>query len=418
MKIGIYSPLYPGAGAPCGVGTYTRNLANGLYDLGHELHVLTIGSQSRVCRDNRVTIHAQTANYFPVIERFLPGSGSCYRIGRAMLRLAASQQLDIVEFANWEGLGLWFALGRSVPMVVRLHTSSQEAHTIDGRSIRGPVKWDVRREGWQARMADALVTHSVAHQREMANELGIDQDRIAVIPHGVVAYPRFQRPQSSGTELNVVFLGRLEARKGAVDLLRAIPRILAAVPQVRFTLIGKDRNHCPGNRTHAQYLRDELPPNVQARIHLAGQLPDDEVNRLLQTADVFVAPSLYESFGLVFLEAMRWGTCVIGTDTGGIPEVVKHGETGLLVRPQSPKELANALISLLKDPARRRALGEAARKRVESRFTVERMAQQVGCLYEDVIKEWKLKSRRKPTWNSMRSEGTTTRLLQEQHVNE
>src|SRR5262249_44803208 len=152
---------------------------------------------------------------------------------------------------------------------------------------------------------------------------------------------------------------RLETRKGVLDLLHAIPRVLSAVPKARFLLIGTDRPQCPGGRTHAEYLRDEFPSTVQARVGLLGCLPDSAVNLRLQTADVFVAPSLYESFGLVFLEAMRWGTPVVGTRTGGIPEIVDHLKTGLLVGPQAPGDLADAIIRLLKEPAWGRALGEA-----------------------------------------------------------
>jgi glycosyltransferase involved in cell wall biosynthesis len=222
----------------------------------------------------------------------------------------------------------------------------------------------------------------------MAQELGIAKDRIAVIPHGIPVYPHFQRLYQARDELQVVFLGRLEIRKGTFDLLHAIPQVVAAFPQVRFTFIGKDREHCPGKRTHSQYLRDEFPAEVRARIDLLGELPQEGVDRWLQAADVLVAPSLYESFGLVFLEALRWGTPVVGTRAGAIPEIIDHGQTGLLVPPEAPGELAQAIVALLRDAGLRRALGEAGRRRVETHYTVERMARQVGDLYQDVLDEW------------------------------
>ena len=85
---------------------------------------------------------------------------------------------------------------------------------------------------------------------------------------------------------------------------------------------------------------------------------DDEVTRYLQTADLFVAPSLYESFGLIFLEAMRWGTPVVGTRVGGIPEIVCDGESGVLVSPGNHYRLASAISELLLDEQRRLTLGE------------------------------------------------------------
>jgi glycosyltransferase involved in cell wall biosynthesis len=184
----------------------------------------------------------------------------------------------------------------------------------------------------------------------------------------------------------VVYLGRLEHRKGTVELLQAIPEVLRRVPDARFVLIGADRPHCPGGLTHAQYLERDFPPEVRRCVTLAGRLPQPEVDRWLQTADLFVAPSRYESFGLIFLEAMRWGTAVVGTTAGGISEIVENGKSGVLVRPESSSALAAAIADLLLDPARRAELGSTGRRRVESEFSVRRMAERVADLYEEVIR--------------------------------
>ncbi len=109
----------------------------------------------------------------------------------------------------------------------------------------------------------------------------------------------------------------------------------------------------------------------------------------MQSADLFVAPSIYESFGLIFLEAMRWGTPVIGTTAGGIPEIVQDGESGLLVPPDDPARLAATIVGALRDEPLRRRLGEAGRRRVESCFTVEQMARRDAAIYEEVVDRWK-----------------------------
>jgi len=227
----------------------------------------------------------------------------------------------------------------------------------------------------------------------MAHELAIRAESILLVPHGVPVRPDFVRPANGENELTIVYLGRLEKRKGTLDLLRAIPLVLRECDKVRFVLIGWDRPDCPGGRTHAQFILDELPLDCQKRIHLMGMLPDDEVDHWLQRADVFVAPSLYESFGLGFLEAMRWGTPVIGTNVGGIPEVVEHGMTGLLVSPESPSQLAQALLTLLQNADVRCKLGQEARRCVESRFSSRRMAEQVSELYANTVASWHAKRR-------------------------
>ena len=386
MNIGLYTPDYPRLSNVGGIATYTRELAHGLCSLGHEVHVLTAGLPADTVRDGPVWLHSTRADYFPVVERLLPGSGTCYYIGASMRRLVAQHRLDVVEFPNFEGTGLLYSFRRPAPLVVRLHTSSFEGGQINGNIGNRAVRWDVRRERWMALSADTLVTHSEAHRQRMADELAIDSRRIAVVPHGISVDRGFKRPPRRNSELAVVYLGRMENRKGTIDLLRAVPEVLREVPEARFILIGADRAHCPGGRTHAQYLDEEFAPEVRSRITLAGRLPEEEVDRWLQTADLFVAPSLYESFGLIFLEAMRWGTPVIGTTAGGIPEIVEDGESGVLVPPSQPCQLARAIVGLLRNEDRRRKLGEAGRRRVETYFTVDRMARQAAELYDRTIR--------------------------------
>lgn len=219
----------------------------------------------------------------------------------------------------------------------------------------------------------------------IARDAGVSADRISIIPLGIPVFPDFERPRIRRDHLSVVYLGRLERRKGTIDLLRAIPEILKRVPNVRFTLIGADRPHCPGERSHAQFVSDEFPPEMQERVELLGELPAAEVDRWMQSADLFVAPSLYESFGLIFVEAMRWGTPVVGTRAGGIPEIVEDGVTGALVAPGDWRGLAAKIVELLRGERQRRRLGEAGRRQVESHFSLERMAQRVARLYEGTV---------------------------------
>ena len=384
MRIGFYSPNYPGLNSEGGIGSYTKALAHGLNALGHEVHVLTQGTGPAV-DDGPVHIHPTRTSHFRLVDRMVPGAGACWRIARAMRRIVAEHRLDVVEFANWEGYGFLYCKLTSTPLVVRLSTSSLEAQEIDAATPTRRDRWDVLREKRQALCADLLVTHSAAHRTLMAEELGIATDRIRVSPLGIEVFPKWARPPRPPGPPTVVYLGRLEHRKGTLELLEAIPRVLHAVPEARFVLIGADRAHCPGGRTHAEYLEREFPPEVRRQITLAGRLPQAEVDHWLQTADLFVAPSRYESFGLIFIEAMRWGTPVVGTTAGGIPEIVEDGKSGVLVSPQSSEQLADAMIRLLLDPEHRAALGAAGRKRVEQEFSIERMTQRAAELYEEAI---------------------------------
>ncbi len=386
LGILVFTPNYPGVNSEGGIGTYTRDLGRGLAALGHRVIVLTPGDGPPLV-DDGVEVHQVRLQRLRVADSVVPGFGSCWSVARTALRLVREKAVDIVEFPNWEGLGVLFQRMAGVPVVVRLHTSSKETQEIDRLPQNRCLRWDVRRERWQGRQADVLVTHSQVHREAMSKELGVPQDRIRLIPHGVPTFPGFHRTYRTSGPHTVVYLGRLETRKGTLPLLNAVPDILERFPETRFVLIGSDRAHCPGNRTHSQYLEDEFPAEVRRRVQIMGRLPQDDVDRWLQEADVFVAPSLYESFGLIFVEAMRWGTPVVGTRAGGIPEIVTDNETGVLVEPGQTQPLALAIKRLLGDDALRSRLGRAGRLEVETRFTAQRVAEDMAALYTSVLSQ-------------------------------
>ena len=118
-----------------------------------------------------------------------------------------------------------------------------------------------------------------------------------------------------------------------------------------------------------EFLKGIVADRIKDRIVFHGRVEEDELRDFYRNCDLFVAPSRYESFGLVYLEAMMFGKAVIGCDAGGIPEVVTHGVTGLLAKPGDPDSLRDALQTLLQDNRLRLEMGKAARADYKSRFT-------------------------------------------------
>ncbi|NTV52285.1 MAG: glycosyltransferase family 4 protein, partial [Candidatus Firestonebacteria bacterium] len=112
-----------------------------------------------------------------------------------------------------------------------------------------------------------------------------------------------------------------------------------------------------------------------------------DVGRFLSALDIFVLPSDCEPFGLIVIEAMARGIPVVATNTGGVPELIKHGETGMLVRPQDPDAIAAAVNFLLADPLRRMQIGESGRLAVRRLFDKKRMIREYETLYERVAQK-------------------------------
>jgi phosphatidylinositol alpha-1,6-mannosyltransferase len=205
---------------------------------------------------------------------------------------------------------------------------------------------------------------------------GVDTDRFVPVPERDRLGIRrsFGLPEDGPLVVNV---GRLVPRKGADVLIEAVARLRSAHPDLTLAVAGAGRD---GER-----LR-KLASRRRAPVRFLGRVPDERLPALYACADVFAAPNRtrwggleQEGFGIVFLEAAACGVPQVAGDSGGAPEAVVHGETGLLVgRPAIPSEVAAALERLLDDPAERRRLGEQSRKRAVELFAYDVLAAQLA----------------------------------------
>jgi glycosyltransferase involved in cell wall biosynthesis len=155
---------------------------------------------------------------------------------------------------------------------------------------------------------------------------------------------------------------------------------LAASPQARFTLAG-----ALGDGVSWATFARHHPALVGTSVVALGPVSGVELNALYARCTVFVAPSRYESFGLIYVEAMRHGKPVVGCTVGGVPDVVTHGQTGLLVPPDDAPALSRALIQLLDSPALRDQLGRNGREDFIQRFSARRMATESAALYSSIL---------------------------------
>ena len=205
-------------------------------------------------------------------------------------------------------------------------------------------------------------------------------------------YPYPFQPSSSlleqtipGRFQRVTFVGRLEPRKGVLDLAAAIPEVRRHFPALQFRFIGRDMPSGRGNSFCAEEIRKISKRDSQVEI-LPPQNPE-KVHQLYGETDICCFPSYWESFGIVVLEAMAAGRAVIVTQRSGMAEIVEHEKTGILVEPKKPKELAQAICRLAQNPGLRAALGRAARAKVLETYSPEAVLQKQVEHYKKVIEE-------------------------------
>lgn len=171
------------------------------------------------------------------------------------------------------------------------------------------------------------------------------------------------------TSPQIVFIGRQEIRKGVIELADAIPLVLKKHPSTHFTFVGGSAGSPKKGIDMISYLKEKLQKHIES-VTFTGRVDHKKVAFYLDLGDIFVFPSHYESFGLVCTEAMAAGKAVIGSENGGMVEILKNGECGLLTFSNSDK-IADNILKLIEDNNLRIALGKKARERIIQDYSFE-----------------------------------------------
>jgi glycosyltransferase involved in cell wall biosynthesis len=263
-----------------------------------------------------------------------------------------------------------------LPVVCTLHGSDVRVYPYRSRITR----WFTR---WSLRHAHALIAVS-SELKSRVLSLS-DVSKVSVIPNGADSdtfKPASQLQCRSELGLPqekkiVLFVGNLKPVKGIEFLLRAICTLRR--DDLHLCLVGDGES-----RTSLIALANQL--GISNICHFVGARRHDEVSLWLGAADCLVLPSLSEGLPTILVEAMFCRTPVIATDVGGVPELVQHGHTGLLVKPRNTSALAQGIAEILDNQTLRSALVERAELRVRGRLTWEANARATMIEYQDVLR--------------------------------
>lgn len=243
-----------------------------------------------------------------------------------------------------------------------------------------PLRWV---NSWSARQIDHLICISESVRGFVVRTELVPERKTSVIHYGLSVGDRIgdrswraQMGWSDGTPV-VGIVARLTAQKGHSSLLKAMPEVLKRVPEARLIIVGEGEL-----RANLVDLSRRL--GVQKRVHFFGYRAD--AASLMAGFDLFVHPSRWEGFGLVFLEAMAARRAIVATRVGSIPEIVAQGETGLLVPVDDVPALAGAMVKLLISRADAQKMGEAGRIRLLQEFTVEAMVSRTAAIYDHLVR--------------------------------
>jgi glycosyltransferase involved in cell wall biosynthesis len=394
-RIALVTGLYPPR--PCGgVAVFMHTLATQLVDKGHEVTVITQAEAGRphtVDFEDGVWVHRlpsddMLAPVFPAGMPDLPPSIAHFA-GQALAeldRIAPHRQFDAVVGSIWDTELAAIIASRRYRTAMYLVTSyklmedSKPEWKQNKHFYTHHVSKMFAAETWCIQNSSRVLASTQAILEDVERAYGIQcpRDRTEILPFGVADATFDPEDPKAERSIRLLFVGRLEERKGIDTIIEALPEIMTVSDQIVFDLVGNDLLTDSEGVTYLQRCKDAYGREPwYSRIRFHGHVSDSELLDLYRNCSIFIAPSKYESFGLIYLEAMRFGKPCIGTWAGGIPEVVLDGATGLLIEPGNAEMLADSVRKLVKSTARRTKMGKAGRTRFEQTFTAQKFAERV-----------------------------------------
>ncbi len=380
-----YPPLIEG-----GLARHVRKLSEGLVELGVEVHVLTRGSEE----SPRSEIVAGV-NVHRVLEPSRPRDLGEFvtwieRMNADMLaagvELGDRYDFDLVHGHDWLVAAACDHLARrfGAPLVTTIHATEHGRH--QGWVDKHPQSYIHGVERWISNRSDRVIACSSYMREQISDIFEVPEGRIAVIPNGIdpgdlplgeeQELARLRSEFAAPDEKLVLLIGRLVYEKGFQIALEAMPELIERVPGTRFLVAGSG--------THEDELKKQATElGLMEHGTFLGWIGDDVLHLLYRIADVCVVPSIYEPFGLVALEAMASGCPCIVTDTGGLREVVPHGEVGLRFRTRDPEALGGMVERVLTDAELRESLIAEAGEHV-LRFDWSDVARRTLAVYEEL----------------------------------
>ena len=394
MKIGYFITFFPYKDLLDDVNYYKRYthagaetaayyLALNMAKKGHEVNVFTtsINSKDALEKHENVNIYRYGTNL--KIEKS--------NISLKLFIEPLKHELEIVHahspaIPSSDLPGLRYAKKKKMPLIITYHGDTLETFGSFIRRV-GVSFYNKYLLEKVLSYAKVIISPSEYYINE-SRFLGKYRDKIVTIPNGIniedfdIPYSKEECREKldlSANENIILFVGNLIDYKGPDILVKAMPEILKSIPNVKLVFVGSGR------------LRGELEElskrvDVEKHVKFAGFVKESLKSLYYKASDVFVLPSTMssESFGIVNLEAMACGIPIVASKIGGIPDVVKESETGLLVPPKNPYVLADAIIYLLENEGVRNKMSKNARKSVED-YSWGKITEETEKIYKEVI---------------------------------
>lgn len=402
MRVCLISREFPPDSGWGGIATYSYQHAHALKELGHDVEVVALAgkAQQAVRRvEEGIVVHRvpseQALMNLEMVRLSTPFTHFVLRnvvaLSKAILQAHQDKPFDVTESPEHLAEGLCPALTKLLPTVVRLHTP--QSKFIQERFHNLTPSFDQEFVAMMERMAMLCADVITSPSEDMADYVSADMSyprhQISIIrnPVNIDKFnPEGTRSLAEDGNLKVLFVGRLEERKGIHYLIEAVPKIVKVFPRVTFVIIGADTNNAWGQTSTLEELKRLVAKcGCGDNVSFIPYIPLAQIPDYYRSADVCVVPSLYDNAPYTVLEGMASGKPVVTTSAGGSKEYVVHGESGVVVAPKDAEALAVVISELLVDSQKRLAMGNSARKRILEEFHPSKLASETVEIYKLAI---------------------------------
>ncbi|MFD0765431.1 glycosyltransferase family 4 protein [Mucilaginibacter lutimaris] len=389
MNVALITPYFPDERTlDSGIANHYQLLAQNLAAAGHHIVVVHVRPSYEHEQDtfskhspaSQITVLTFKVRVPAIINRLFKNQWAivdmvlklrCMLVTAGAIRgIIKEYHIQIIETSSYFSLCYFLSHKKiRIPLVVRVSTTFSQMLTGHYPFKSRGMDLIAAMEIAFIKKSRQLITHAKSHAIELEKLYGLDARSFRIIAHGISIPTLKTRSGSDVTRVKVLYVGRLEYRKGTDVLLSAIPLVLQQCPHVFFELIGND----PGNQNQREF-EQKNETDILARVSFRGRIDLTSLTNAYQSCDIFVAPSRYESFGLIFIEAMSFAKPAIGCAVGGVPDIIIDHYNGLFARPGDAQNLADMVIRLAKNESLRKVMGSNARKTVEERFSGKKLA--------------------------------------------
>ncbi|MGQ0649108.1 MAG: glycosyltransferase family 4 protein [Gemmatimonadaceae bacterium] len=354
--------------APGGVQVHIGQLSHHLRERGHDVLVLAPGDQPGFREGARIVGRPYPVHVNGSVARLCFSRRSSHVIHKALEVFTP----DVIHVHDplTPSTAMLGVIHRTAPVVATFHSYFARDH-FEGRVYTAIAP--LLRPVWKR--VDRRLAVSAAARHSVCSRMG--DAAVEIVPNGAdVEVFASARPAELPPGRRLLFVGRLEPRKGFPVAVRAFARLAPAYPDLQLVVVGD------GEQRGAV---DELPSELRSRVYMMGRVAYEALPTFHQAADIFVSPATgSESFGIVLVEAMAAGLPLVASDIAGYREVARHEQEGLLVRPSDPEALAAGVRRLLDSPGLATALGSAGTARSRM-FAWDSIIDRLETVYDSLV---------------------------------